>query len=137
MSEADLWKEIKDNVGHRGHFSRVESGATSAGIPDVDFCIDGVEGHIELKFTYNTIKKNFVRPTQVKWFRDRVKAGGRPWLLALIIVGRTKHYCLCNAKDMLYVSESNITDFWLRHATYMWSNKMDWNELISHLSQIR
>ena len=133
MSEADLWKEMKDGIGHMGHFSRVESHLTSAGIPDVDFCIEGTEGHIELKFAHNTIKKNFVRPTQVKWFRDRAKAGGHPWLLALIIVGHIKHYYLCNAEDMAHVYKSTSLYFWSRHATYVWTNEMDWDEFITML----
>jgi len=76
MSESALWKHMKKNIGHLGHFSRVESHETSSGIPDVDYCIRGVEGHIELKFARGKIPK--IRGTQVRWFRDRAKQGGNP-----------------------------------------------------------
>jgi hypothetical protein len=81
ISESDMRREVVKLIeSDGGHASSVESHATSAGIPDLDFCWDGLEGHIELKFW--TVKNNKgLRPSQVRWFRDRIKAGGKPCLL--------------------------------------------------------
>lgn len=133
MSESDLWKDIKKNIGHHGHFSRVESHSTSAGIPDVDFCIKGFEGHMELKFAREKLKKNFVRSTQVKWFRDRVKAGGRPWLFALLIIGGEKYYVLFKGENVGSISrETNIKE-WVVKADFRWNGSMNWQELLKIL----
>lgn len=75
-----------------GHASSVESHATSPGIPDVDFCIDGISGHIELK----VCSSRGLRQSQVLWFRQRLKAGGKPWILIYcaesIYLIEGKHY---------------------------------------------
>jgi hypothetical protein len=57
--------------------SWVESPFTSPGIPDMSYCYAGIEGWIELKAFPNI----YIRPTQVRWFKDRVAAGGFPLLL--------------------------------------------------------
>ena len=46
MSEAALWRRVRK--GLPGHLVRVEN-AVEAGTPDVNYCIDGAEGWIELK----------------------------------------------------------------------------------------
>lgn len=66
-----------------GHVSSVESPASSPGIPDLDFCIDGTEGHIELKIAGN----GGLRSTQSMWFKQRLKAGGKPWILIYSVEG--------------------------------------------------
>lgn len=111
MSEKDFWGEMRENVGHLGHFSRVESPQTSAGIPDVDFCVDGVEGHIELKFGRDT-KTPSIRPSQVKWFKSRVEAGGHPIIFAKLIVGVEVRYCLYSGSKIRALFDAkNITDW--------------------------
>ena len=66
-----------------GHASSVESHATSPGIPDVDYCINGVSGHIELK-VYGS---KGLRQSQILWFKHRIKAGGKPWILIYSVEG--------------------------------------------------
>jgi hypothetical protein len=88
MSEASLWNWLRKGVLPRGHYSRIESDA-SPGFPDVSYCIDGVEGTIELKEARNPkakypFKQGGLRPTQLRWIKDRVAAGGRVWILARI-----------------------------------------------------
>lgn len=64
--------------GHSLHLSWIESHATSAGFPDIDYCCYGVCGELELKAGPDIE----VRATQVNWFRDRIAAGGHPLFLA-------------------------------------------------------
>lgn len=89
MSEANLWTKIRTNVGHRGHFSRVEYNVVE-GYPDTSYCIRGIEGHMELKFvaqapvkaTSKCFGDHGLRPAQVGWIHTRVKNGGRVYIVA-------------------------------------------------------
>lgn len=85
MSEANLWDAMRNAIGHRGHFSRVEFNPTE-GHPDVSYCIKGIEGHIELKYLPRAPAKittsvftdhHGLRPSQIAWIHTRVKHGGR------------------------------------------------------------
>lgn len=81
MLENDFRKLIQGAVEKEGgHLSWIESHMTSAGFPDADFCVNGVLVQAELK-----VKKANgdleIRPTQYRWFKDRVAAGGRPVML--------------------------------------------------------
>ncbi len=134
MSEANFWKYIKDNIGHRGHFSRVESHLTSAGIPDVDYCIRGVESHIELKFEWDCGAE--IRGTQCRWFRKRINAGGHPWVLTEI---KTKaegsYYMLHGGNWLRYLADHRSFTYWFTTATKVWRNEIDWEELITYLTR--
>lgn len=132
MSEADLWRAMDKGIGHLGHFSRVESHEQSAGIPDVDYCILGVENHVELK--YGKEKRPKIRPTQVKWFRDRVKAGGHPYLFTQIHCPRSADYWMLHQGDKVgfLARESNLK-FWVRDALEIWTKEMVWLDLYEFL----
>lgn len=74
--ESALRMSVKKALDGVGHLSWVESHATSAGIPDLNYCINGIEGWVELKWG------NFeVKSTQVRWMEDRVNSGGFPLFL--------------------------------------------------------
>lgn len=133
QSESDLWLQLKDRIGLHGHFCRVESHEVSNGIPDVDYCLRGTESHIELKF-HNQLKlpKDFIRPSQVRWFRKRIKAGGRPWLLALFLVGGTRYYMLFD--DLEEICRLPTIWDWEIHAKRIWREKMNWTEFLDVIS---
>lgn len=61
------------------HQSWIETHATCPGFPDLEICYSGLSQHIELKVTdkEGAIK---IRPTQYRWFKDQVRAGGKPLL---------------------------------------------------------
>lgn len=83
MTEAELRVEVGDSFTRmkpKGHLSWVESHATSAGFPDVDCCADGQIAQIELKVEKKNGKIE-IRPTQYRWMKDRLRAGGSPVLL--------------------------------------------------------
>ena len=136
QSEGDLWLQFAEHMKPYGHFSRVESPETSDGIPDVDFCIGGTEGHIELKFNdFNRRKpkKEFIRPSQVRWFRKRIKEGGHPWLFALFLVGGTRYYMLFDDIESISKSIKWLYD-WRRSSYRTWKGKMNWDQLASIIS---
>ena len=62
------------------HVSWVESHDTAIGIPDLNYCCEGVEGWIELKCAPNIE----IRAAQVIWFENRIRAGGHPLFLVEI-----------------------------------------------------
>lgn len=57
------------------HWTSVETGGTGRGVPDSNFCIDGVEGWIEYKLTAGFAVN--LRPEQVGWLVTRARHGGR------------------------------------------------------------
>jgi hypothetical protein len=59
------------------HWTPVESPMTQ-GIPDTNWCIDGVEGWIEFKQT--RANKVDLGPSQVGWIHRRWRHGGRVWI---------------------------------------------------------
>ena len=81
LRESKLWDDLRDACKGTGiHFSRVESHATSPGIPDLSYCTMGHEGFMELK-SWDPKKGFCLRRSQVAWTRARDRAGGRVFLL--------------------------------------------------------
>lgn len=67
-----------------GDYSRVEP-PPSPGIPDLNFCISGVEGWIELKVLRKgrfPFAERFLRTSQKRWIRIRHRNRGRVFVLA-------------------------------------------------------
>ena len=80
MKEKGFSKIVRDLITREGgHVSMVEAHQSCPGIPDLSYCIHGVEGFIELKAG----KDAELRPGQIKWIKDRTKAGGRVCILWL------------------------------------------------------
>lgn len=88
MSEHTLWTRLRENIGHHGHFTRLEFNP-EAGIPDVDYCVKGGEGKIELKYIDRApvrvdtavFHTGGLRDAQVIWIHTRVRHGGRVFVL--------------------------------------------------------
>lgn len=62
----------------RFHCQSVETGGTGSGVPDTNYCRDGVEGWIEYKATSGWTVD--LRPEQIGWVERRVRCGGRVWI---------------------------------------------------------
>ena len=92
MNEASFWTDrlrpalVADcqKLKLRHHFERVEN-AVAVGTPDVDYCVAGVAGKIELKFaprhpvrqaTPVLGRGNGLRRSQIVWTSRRTWAGG-------------------------------------------------------------
>jgi hypothetical protein len=77
MSDGEL-REIWRQHLKKFHWQSIESGSTGRGIPDSNYCVDGVEGWIENKKTDGWAVG--LRPEQVGWHLRRARAGGRTWV---------------------------------------------------------
>ena len=87
-SEKGLWTyfnpKMKAAQGANWHAERIESHASVAGQPDVNYCLFGIEGNLELKHSRRSGKDFELRPSEHQWMRRRLKAGGICWILAEI-----------------------------------------------------
>lgn len=131
MSEMRLKKYVVDNLEqNKAHVCFVESRNSCAGIPDIDFCINGVEGKLELK--YGTDKKPpALRPTQCAWFRRRAGVGGNCWvLLAWNKDSQMQFFLLHGSVVSPKIHASNYAS-WTKEYTECWYGKINWEELIS------
>lgn len=68
--EQGMWKYLRKRLLAWGHFVRVENDV-EVGMPDVNFCIDGREGWLELKVWPRELER-----TQVVWALQRTAARG-------------------------------------------------------------
>lgn len=59
----------------RAHCQPVETGLISMGVPDMNFCAEGVEGWVEFKQTDGYAVT--LEPEQVSWLSRRARSGGR------------------------------------------------------------
>ena len=128
--ESRLCKYILNNVDHVGHWSQVESHATSAGIPDLDYCIGGVTNWLELKAGTGKYLPR-LRPTQCAWFRNRIKAGGNPRLLYKL----NNWFGIIHAKHVPILIHAKSAVDWRRNAHIEWDDKIDWAEFIEELKK--
>lgn len=128
MSEVALWNYVHNNIGHLGHFSRIESGDTAAGIPDVEYCIGGISGHLELKSSTK------LRQSQFVWMRDRLRAGGI--VNVLWQDGQKKEWRLIpgdsavNARLHMYTSKP----YWIAQSRLTWKASINWEELVRFMT---
>ncbi len=60
------------------HIQSVETWSTGRGVPDLNYCLNGCEGWIELKATAAWAVT--LEPGQVAWIERRARAGGRIFL---------------------------------------------------------
>lgn len=107
----------------RAHVSQVESHETSAGIPDTNYCIGGIDGWIECKFAAAGRKnKVIVRKSQKVWFRDRLKVGAKRCFVA--VRWETKGTVWNVIRKVASREELNNTDpmWWLENAHLLWES---------------
>lgn len=78
--DAGLRKLFHDRIG-QCHFQSIEIGTLGRGVPDDNYCADGVEGWIEYKFTETHAVG--LRPEQVGWILRRMRAGGRVFVVTM------------------------------------------------------
>ena len=82
-TEADFRRAVTDAVMFAGgHMSNIESHKTSAGIPDCNYFLRGVDVWLELKVV-NAQGQVKMRPPQKRWHVDRHDKGGVSWVLVL------------------------------------------------------
>jgi hypothetical protein len=136
MNEASVWQHLK-SLNLPGHLDRIESHATSVGRPDVNYCIDGVTGDIELKF-YDASKGGFVlRPSQNAWMMQRVRADGEVFILAAHRSAGSTVYLLidgCHSQELIRDPSAKK---WREEAIVVWMNQIDNRRLIEILTRTK
>lgn len=133
--EQVLWDYIRDNMAHMGHFDRIESTFTVNGRPDVNYCIDGREGDMELK-VYDPKRNGFVlRSSQNIWFKKRIKDGGNCWLFARYdyMPSGVKRYLLIRGSDVHKLAHDRTYDTWLAVASVVWDGSVNWSEFKAYI----
>ncbi len=130
--EKKLWDYLRPKLKHYGHFERIESHETAIGTPDVSYCIEGYCNNLELKYTENE-NKCILRPAQSRWFRDRVKAKGQPWLLLHAKIRDVRGYALIPGADVPPLVRTKDVKEWLSKAVIVWEGKIDISQLIEFL----
>lgn len=77
MRDGGLTKLFMSKI-EQAHFQPVESWSTGQGVPDLNFCIAGIDGWIEMKKTAtNSVG---ITGEQVAWAERRGRNGGRVFL---------------------------------------------------------
>ena len=62
----------------RFHWQRIETGGVGRGIPDLNYCVGGIEGWVEGKrVTSGRRLDSPLSPEQSAWIERRARAGGR------------------------------------------------------------
>ena len=62
----------------RCHWTAIESGLTSRGIPDSHYCLEGASGSFEYKKCAHW--RVSMRPEQVGWIERQLRSGGRVFI---------------------------------------------------------
>lgn len=103
------------------HISWIESHATALGAPDLNYCMEGVEGWLELKASPGIE----IRASQILWMKERINSGGYPLFflrwdnMFLIVPGDRggdlrRNCCLENAlrlSSSVWVDVIPVTEF--------------------------
>lgn len=122
MDEHSFWKKLQRHLP-RGDYSRIES-AVTPGFPDVSYCVDGVEGMLELKYRSEAPKRDStsvfpdgkgLRPQQVAWMCKRLRHGGRVFMAA----GVGKATYLIKMTEGLAVTFNSLTMIDLEELTLL------------------
>ncbi len=89
MSESNLWEWLRDVALPLGSYSRIETGGTSPGFPDVHCQILEVPSFtLELKFSHTPessipfTPKAGMRKSQIRWIKENIQNGGTVFIIA-------------------------------------------------------
>jgi hypothetical protein len=74
MADGELRKIFRKHL-HGFDLLAVETGGTSSGVPDHNYCKDGIEGWCEMKSADHW--RCTIRPMQIGWVERRLAHGGR------------------------------------------------------------
>lgn len=84
----------------RAHFQSVETFSTGRGVPDLNYCIDGTEGWIELKDVKRGWKPIF-QAEQIGWMERRVRNGGKVFVAVRVRIDRDALYIFPGGKSRI------------------------------------
>ena len=79
QTEKKLYQAMKKNLS-RVHWQRIETGAISTGVPDVNGCFGGSDFWVELKI--GKVESIKLSAQQCAWHMRRASSGGVTWIFA-------------------------------------------------------
>lgn len=133
-SESSFWQTLRKNV--KGHLERVEN-MVGTGTPDVNFCIEGIEGWIELKHVHywpkrgGALKIDHYTLEQRLWHDKRMKNGG----ICLLFLQVDRDYFLFDNHDN--VGESLNKEELFAQANISWSGRVNWEEFKNFIKEYK
>lgn len=132
-TEKQMWNYMRAPLKSYGtHFTRIESGETSLGQPDLNFCVNGVDGNIELKISATLNRKITLRPAQHRWFKSRINAGSTSsWVMAYIT--KEKIWLLIRGDYTKELISNPKAYDWVKLAEHKFVDKLDYDKLIEIL----
>lgn len=113
MKESSLWNKVRKYSRAWGRVDRIENLA-GTGQFDVNYCIDGREGWIELK-----VWPRKYRPSQAEFARQQYDNRG----IAYVLVQVDKNVYLLRAMDYLQICEAPRMDRRVLEQLYVWRLK--------------
>lgn len=131
-NEHTLWQIISNNIGNKGHFNRIESHATRPGFPDVEYCLYGVQGTLELKHTSSKVAPE-IRPVQMRWAKKRVLNGGIHYIVTMVDDNSMnerygKFFMIHTTHAMMDNVKKKKVDNWKKNAIMVWTPYINWRE---------
>jgi len=116
MKEKQVWKILKRYFAkHSARANRIEN-LIGSGFPDVNFCLGGFEGWIEIKAPKAPKKaktklfgsNHKLSQEQKNWFLEQIKAGGKCYIF-IAIVDQKKHkaFLLVHGKHADIINDLN------------------------------
>ena len=137
MAESEFWHYLRNNIP--GHLQRIED-SISCGIPDVNYCIEHVEGWIELKWVpawpkrLNTcIKIQHFTSEQFTWLAARYSAGGRVFLFIQV---ESCYMLFSDITAIHCIYKGKLGRLAMQHAAQcVWHNRINFLELIHVLAR--
>ena len=115
MSEKSDWVLLRDKMKFypRDRWDRMENGV-GVGMPDINFCMNGKEGWIEIKSPTEPKRPDTplfgsnhpVSQEQKNWFKRQALAGGR----AYVLIGTDKRWLLIHGKHADAVNILTVDD---------------------------
>ena len=129
--EQKVWTKLstimKEYVKSNWHATRIETGATALGQPDVNYALFGVENDIELKYSHTVKEWCRLRPAQYQWMKKRARAGKLCWI---IVHSRgSDQWMILSSKHAEYLIKNPNYGAWLGKATKVWHKDIKPNEL--------
>jgi hypothetical protein len=135
--EKNFYQQLRKNTERPGvHLQRIES-TTNPGIPDVNFCVRGTEGWLELKAWENMRRTGVfivpkLRPEQVSWAYHRKMCGGNTLFLFRINQDVVLFDGFCGPdliqRKYTWIDASHMCELWL-------TRPLDWGKLLDRLQR--
>ena len=124
MSDGNLRTIFRERLP-RLHWQSIETAMTGGGVPDSNYCADGVEGWLEYKATTGWAVT--LRPAQIGWIARRVRAGGRVYVAVRQQGAGRDNLWLFHGRHVKDARVDGLRGTWARAAASWHEGPQCWN----------